>query len=356
MTLPALQPIAAAGLLVTDWCPAACRHCYVSSGPDGRAWMDPADARAHLAALKRLGVPPHGVHVGGGEPFGRFRRLMAVVRAARDAGPGGLAYVETCGFWATSDRLVRDRLRALSGAGVRQVAISADPYHQEHVPPERVRRLHAVACRALGDKGVRARRWKWLAEPRDVAEMGETERRDLFAAFLRRYPERMTGRAARELAALVPRTPTEAVPREPCCQPLLESRHVHVDPGGWVYPGTCAGIALGRATRRRPLDQVLATWRPEASPVVTALASGGPRALAEAAESQGFRPDPAGYADRCHLCWSVRAWMVRTGAGGEELKPEAIYEVRRARSAGTDANQADAAPAASRTSGKISNR
>lgn len=288
--------------------------------------MEIADARTHLAALARLGVHAEGIHVGGGEPLGRFRRLMAIVRAARELCPGGVGYVETGGFWATSDRLVRDRLRALSDAGVRQIAISADPYHQEHVPPERIRRLYEVACRTLGEEAVRARRWKWLAKPRDVAKLSEDERQDLFRAFLARYPERITGRAATELADLVPRAPIDAIPREPCHEPLLARGHVHVGPDGWVYPGTCAGITLGRATRRHPLDAVLAEWPANRSPVVSALAAGGPRALEGLAENRGFRPDPAGYAGKCHLCWSVRRWLVRTGAEFAELRPKKLYE------------------------------
>ena len=56
MPEPELHPISAAGLLVTDWCSARCRHCYVSSGPAGVAWMTVDAAAAHLAALARLGA------------------------------------------------------------------------------------------------------------------------------------------------------------------------------------------------------------------------------------------------------------------------------------------------------------
>jgi hypothetical protein len=135
----------------------------------------------------------------------------------------------------------------------------------------------------------------------------------------------MTGRAARDLAALVDRVPLDEIAPGPCCQPLLEGCHVHVGPQGWVYPGTCAGIALGRAGPGRPLDRLLREWRGEGSPIVEALARGGPRALADDARAHGFEPDPQGYAGKCHLCWSVRTFLARAGAGGEELQPEAVY-------------------------------
>jgi len=315
-----LHPITAAGLLVTDWCPARCRHCYVSSGPEGAAWMTVEAAAAHLAALVWLGVAAEGIHIGGGEPFGDFERLLEIVRAARAVG-----YVETNGFWATDADLVRRRLRTLAEAGMMQLSISADPYHQEFVPPHRVRLLYDVAREVLGHDGVRARRWKWLQSARDVAAMPEAARLDLFRTFLARYPERLSGRAAELLAPLLPQRPLKEIPQDGCRKPLLESRHVHVDAAGWVYPGTCAGISLGRATADRPLDRLLVEWRTADSPIIAMLVNGGPRALATFAARHGFQPDAAGYAGKCHLCWAARKALVRAGAAGETLRPETLY-------------------------------
>jgi len=325
MSEPVIAPLSAAGLLVTWACPARCRHCYVNAGPGRPGAMAPEAARAHFAALVRLGVAAEGVHVGGGEPFLDFDRLLAVVRAAREAGLDGIGYVETSGFWAVSAEEVRRRVRSLAEAGVRQVSISADPYHQEFVPPERVRLLRDVAGEVLGGRGVRARRWRWLDEAVDVAALPEADRENLFRTFLGRYPERMTGRAAAHLAPLVERAPAEALSDEGCEEALLGSRHVHVDPEGWVYPGTCAGVVLGRATPALPLDEVLGRWTAARGPRAAALAAGGPKRLLAEAARRGFRPDAAGYAGRCHLCWSLRAHLVRAGAAGDDLGPAVLY-------------------------------
>jgi hypothetical protein len=306
-------------------------------------------ARGHFSALRRLGISADGIHIGGGEPFGRgteadFDRLLAIVRAARQAGLGGVGYVETGGAWvsegearATADPCdpplprrartarVREWLSALAEAGMRQIAISADPYHQEFIPAERVTLLYEAARDVLPSGGVRARRWRWLQSPQDVAAMGENERESLFQSTLERYPERMTGRAAEELAPLARRVPIGEVPDDGCAEALLASGHVHVDPEGWVYPGTCAGIALGRATDKRPLDELLCGWRVGESPRIALLAAGGPKRLLEGSERCGFEADPAGYAGKCHLCWSVRRHLVQSGAGGEDFAPESVY-------------------------------
>lgn len=325
MALPRFMPLEAAGLLITNWCPARCRHCYVCSGPDRTEWMPVEAAAGHLSALARLEVPSGGIHIGGGEPFGDFDRLLAVLRAARDAGLPGVGFVETNGFWATSEATVRGRLAALRDAGMMQISISADPYHQEFVPPECVRLLQEVALDVLGPRGVRARRWKWLERPQNVAAMPEDERQTLFADFLRRRPERMTGRAADCLAPLLAPAPVDALPDDGCRVALLESGHVHVDPDGWVYPGTCAGIVLGRATAESPLDELVGAWRLDRSPLVEHLVSGGPKRLLSAAAEQGFRPRARGYAGTCHLCWQVRRHLVEAGVGGGELQPTWLY-------------------------------
>jgi hypothetical protein len=316
--------ISAAGLLITDWCSARCRHCYVGAGPENSQWMTVEAAAEHLAALHRLGVPAPGIHIGGGEPFGEYERLLAIVRAARPAGLDGIGYVETNGFWADNEKVIRQRLADLAAAGMRQLSISADPYHQEFVPPDRVRRLYEAARETLGPGGVRVRRWKWLKEGHDVSALDEAARQDLFRRFLRQYPERMAGRAAERLAPLADRVPLEALPREGCRQALVESGHVHVDPAGWVYPGTCAGIVLGRAGPDRPLDEVLGAWREGDGSILASLAEGGPTRLLDAATRAGFHPDAAGYAGKCHLCWRVRQALART-ADENSLQPRALY-------------------------------
>jgi len=329
-----LAPLTAAGLLITDWCSARCRHCYVSAGPEGRRWMPVEAAAGHLAALARLGVPAAGIHIGGGEPFGDFDRLLQIVRAARAArqsfGRAGVGYVETGGFWAADEGTVRERIGALAEAGMMQLSISADPYHQEFIPAERVRLLLAVAREVLGPRGVRVRRWKWLQDARDVAAMSEPERLGLFRSFLRRYAERMNGRAAEQLAHLVEQGHQEPFPDD-CREAIIGSRHVHIDPDGWVCPGTCAGIAIGRATADRPLDELVRTWRMEDAPLVAALVEGGPRRLAEYAAGflRGGSGDTPrieeGCADKCRLCWSVRKGLALAGVEKKNLQPASSY-------------------------------
>jgi hypothetical protein len=280
-------------------------------------------ARQHWAALGRMGAEAEGLHIGGGEPFGDYERLVAVVRAAREAGLEGVGYVETNGFWATSDAVVRERLTELREAGMRQISISCDVFHQAFVDPAGPQRLWRVAGEVLGEAGVRARRWRFLQSPRDLRGADETAREAAYRKALAAHPERMTGRAAARLARLLPRRPAGEFCEERCTESLEEAGHVHVDPAGWVFPGTCAGILLGRADERTGLDEVLA--RP-AGKVRRVLAARGPWGLREElAAPFGYADEPEGYADKCHLCTSVRTFLFRSGKFGAELGPREVY-------------------------------
>ena len=114
---------------------------------------------------------------------------------------------------------------------------------------------------------------------------------------------------------------------QPCRQALLRSRQVHIGSGGWIMPGTCAGIVLGWADDRRSVGDC---WRQLNAdhadrPVLASLAGGGPVELAKLAGPHGFVPEGR-YAGKCHLCWSVRRLLYFKGLYRQELGPAGIYE------------------------------
>jgi hypothetical protein len=283
-----------------------------------------------------IAASPHGcrVHVGGGEPFGRWPELIELARRAKSAGLAPLEAVETNAFWATDERIVRDRLAALGAAGLGRLTISADPYHQQFVPIERVRLAARVAGEVLGGDRVRIRWRDWLSDGFDTDGLGEAERRKVFARWASRRRERLNGRAATELARHFQLQPARRLADNPCATQLLRSRHVHVDGSGLVCPGTCAGIVLGQVSTGRDVERL---WRrlsdafaePAGAPpgleVVATLAAAGPVALLNDAVAKGYEPSPDGYAGKCQLCWHLRRWLFEKGYYPGQLGPAIIY-------------------------------
>lgn len=313
-----------AGLCLTDWCNACCESCYMACGPQRSGRMTPADAVTLWGQL--VSASPHGcrVHLTGGEPFGDWPALEETLRLAGREGLAAEA-VETNGFWADGDRIVRQRLAALDELGVERLAISADPFHQQFVTIDRPRRLAELAAEAWGQQRVRIRWADWLEQGQTLLDADEPTRQASFAEWIAQGRDRLNGRAAAGLACLLPGQPWESFTGQSCHHPLLRSKHVHVWPDGAIMPGVCAGIVLGNAldTPAGELWQQLADdWAQR--PIVGSLAGGGP---VELARRQGLADALAGwrFASKCHLCWVVRTMLVILGRGGSELAPAWLY-------------------------------
>jgi hypothetical protein len=324
-----------AGLMLTYWCNARCASCYLCCGgesePDGEMSIEQA-----LDTWRQLiDASPHGcrVHLSGGEPFGDWPRLIELCRQAQARGLGPLDKVETNAFWASDDAICRQRVAALAEAGMRKIAISADPYHQQFVPIERCRRLARVGEELLGAARVQVRWRDWLAEGGDTDGLSDDERRGLFLRYAAGGRDRLAGRAAL-LATDLPLKPPGHFSDDSCRDSLLRGRHVHIDGGGLVMPGTCAGIVLGRmgsadAVGLGPPVSVGSIWQSLSEDVtgrliLEPLVEAGPCGLLPRATAIGFVPDE-GYASKCHLCWSLRRFLWAQGIGHEELGPGRLY-------------------------------
>lgn len=324
-----------AGLLLTYWCNARCASCYTCSSPSARTDMS---VEVGLELWKGLiSASPHGcrIHISGGEPFGRWETLIELAKQANSAGLAPLEAVETNAYWARNEKIIRERLTALHDAGMFRLKISADPYHQQYVPIERARLLARLAEEILGKERVRVRWEDWIKEGFDTDSLPLEERQRVFATYARKGRDRLTGRAARELARLLPLKPPECFADNPCWSALLRSRHVHIDGDGVICPGVCTGIILGIADSSKSIDGIWQNlWynfaddniEEQNDDIMVTLARFGPVALMKQAERLGYAIRPDGYASKCHLCWDVRCWLFENGYLTGRLGPASVYK------------------------------
>lgn len=318
-----------AGLMVSYWCNAKCAFCYVYSAPDRGGDMRIADAVRFWQGLQRqadAGGKRMKIHLAGGEPFGDWPRLLGIVRAARDAGLPPLEKIETNAFWATDEHLIRARLEQLDALGMEMLHISADVYHQEFIPLERVRRLLQVARRVLGKRRVRVRWWDTLLRPVEVRGRSPGAKQAIFLQAALRHADRIAGRAADRLAPLLPRYCAEHFEQEQCRREILDSRHVHVDAYGNVFPGVCAGIVFGNLNDQ-PADALWERLRDRwaDNPVLGAVVRGGSYALMQQARTFGYEPRADGYASKCHLCSDVRQYLFERNVWPDAIGPADCY-------------------------------
>jgi len=301
------------GLILNYQCNAACRHCYLACSPDfNNDYMTAAAAERICTALYAKGI--RSLHIGGGEPFLNFGRLIDVITAVRKSGLS-IEYVETNAFWAKDDDEAIKRLQKLKDAGADNLLISTDPFHIEYVPMSMPLRL-AEICDQIGFKY-----FLWQEKYRDLLshlDLNKTHSRDeLETTYSKTYIKDAVlnqgfnhgGRAMNMYQEALPMMPLDDVLSSVHpCKNLLNTRSIHVD----LYERfglSCTGMAL-------PLSEALSGMAAGKYKVFEILASQGAGELLIYARSAGFVPKNE-YVSYCALCFDIRCFLSTLGIHDE---------------------------------------
>ncbi len=267
------MPLSGLHLLLTYRCTYACDHCFVWGSPNASLTMSAAQVRAALDAAVRLGSVTD-IYFEGGEPFLFYAALLA---GAREAVTRGLRFgVVSNAYWAISEEDAALWLQPLAALGIASLSLSEDRFHGDLPSPE-VRHAAAAAQQLGLHQGVLR------------VELGP----DCASGSVR-----LRGRAARRLAGQVRPGPWDGFTACPY-EDLADPGRVHLDGAGYIH--LCQGLAMGPAGAR-PVDEVMAAYRPREHPIVGPLLAGGPAALVR---EYGLRHEAA-YGDACHLCDHAR--------------------------------------------------
>ncbi len=312
-----------AGLLLTYKCNASCEFCYYNCGPKQNGLMPIDTAVRAWQSLKILAGDTAKIHITGGEPFLYWDHLQQVLEEAKKHDLGKVDLIETNGFWADSAELATKRLKTLDGLGLHHLKISVDPFHQEYVDIEAVRLLVGIATDILGPARVLVRWRKYLETPVKINGLSNEELKRQYVEALKDYPCRFTGRAGGKLAESVASIPAEKLQGQVCKGDFLGAKGVHIDPYGNVFSGTCSGIIIGNVNSK-PLQELWKEFQPGQNEFIKILFERGPAGLLEKAESASYVKAKV-YADKCHLCTSIRQHLFDKGIGGEVFGPREVY-------------------------------
>jgi MoaA/NifB/PqqE/SkfB family radical SAM enzyme len=312
-----------AGLLLTYKCNASCEFCYYNCGPQQNGLMSVDTAISAWQSLKILAGDTAKIHITGGEPFLYWDHLQQVLAQAKKHNLGKVDLIETNGFWATSVEITTKRLKTLDELGMHRLKISTDPFHQEYVDIEPVRLLADIASDVLGPARVLVRWRKYLENPVKMKGLSSEELKQQYISAIRDCPCRFTGRAAGELAKLGASITTESPVCMNCKTDFLAAKGVHLDPFGNVFSGTCSGIIIGNVNHK-PLEDIWKQFHPAQSEFINTLFEQGPSRLLEKTTSAGYKKAKV-YANKCHLCTSVRQFLFDKGLGKSVIGPPDVY-------------------------------
>lgn len=312
-----------AGLLLTYKCNAACEFCYYNCSPQKSGLMPVDMAISAWKSLKILAGENAKIHLTGGEPFLYWDHLCQILSQGQKENLGKVDLIETNGFWATDEKIISQRLKTLDKLGMKRLKISTDPFHQEYVDIEQVRRLANLANEILGAKRVLVRWRKYLDNPVRMKDIPPAERKEQYISAIKDYPCRFTGRAGGKLAELVASTPIESIASMNCKLDFLSAKGVHIDPFGNVFSGTCSGIIIGN-TNQTPLEDIWKRFHPAQSEFINTLFEHGSYGLLEKAEKSGYKKAKT-YAGKCHLCTDIRQFFFENGIEKSIIGPAECY-------------------------------
>ena len=322
-----LTRLTSGGIITNYDCVSRCGHCLYNCGPQrSKNYLDYDVASRICSRIRELGCK--SVHIGGGEPLLRPKKLLNVLVAARDSRLG-IDYVETNSAWFTDPGQAEEILQDLRSHGVHTLLISISPFHNANIPFARVKGVIA-ACRQAG-MAV----FPWVNDFwRDLERLDShtTHSMSEFEAifgrdYLERIPDRywihLGGRALQTFVSCYPRQSiSEILVDSPlnCARALSDTSHFHIDLYGGYIPGLCAGLAINMQDLGRGLPS-------GKYPLLDVLATTGIRGLYKlATDNYGYRPKKAGYLNHCDLCTDIRIFLQRQ-PGGQflELAPRGFY-------------------------------
>ena len=320
-----------AGLLLTYKCNAKCEFCYYNCSPEQGGLMPVDMAINAWQSLKELAGDSAKVHITGGEPFLYWEHLLEILQEAKKNNLGPVDMIETNGFWATDEKIIKDRLKILDGLGMRRLKISCDPFHQEYVDIEPVRRLAKTAKEVIGQDRVLVRWEKYLPDrqagldkPIEMKNISADERNKRYVEALKDYPCRFTGRAAGMIAELVASQTVEQIAIRNCSNAFLDAKGVHIDPYGNIFSGTCSGIIVGNIAKRS-LAEIWQNWQPSNDKLIETLFNLGSAGLLDEAINAGYTQSKL-YAGKCHLCTSIRQFFFDKGLYETVVGPAECYQ------------------------------
>jgi MoaA/NifB/PqqE/SkfB family radical SAM enzyme len=312
-----------AGLLLTYKCDASCEFCYYNCSPKQGGLMSVETAINCRRSLNELAGDNVKIHITGGEPFLYWDRLTEILREVKKQNLGPVDMIETNGFWATDEKIIKNRLNTLNELGMNRLKISCDPFHQEYVDIEPVRQLAKIAKELLGPKRVLVRWEKYLEQPVDMKNASAEERDKRYVETLKDYPFRFTGRAAGHIATLIAKDTVEQISKLNCSNAFLGAKGVHIDPFGNVFSGTCSGIIFGNVNKQS-LTEIWRSWQPGNDKIIEPLFHCGPAGLLDEATKPGYKPLER-YAGKCHLCTSIRQFFFTKGLYKFVIGPAECY-------------------------------
>jgi len=295
--------------VVTYACNGRCKHCC--NAPRRAEFPRHIDRSLAVEIARKVGLKfrPESIMTFGGEPLLYPEIVCAIHKEAANVGIPRREVI-TNGYWAESATKTKETARNLADAGVNEIDISVDAFHQEHIPLKIVRNT-AEACLEVGIKEVH---WNpcWLVSRDDenqynretkqiLKELEDLDIRETEGNFVE--PD---GSALVNLKGFLPqkrKLPEGRCGDMPYTYPLDFVRAICIEPDGRV--AVCKDFYAGDASKT-DVVRIVEDYDPFKIPEMKGIIEDGMEGLANLARKKGIDLDPEGYYSICHMCTDIR--------------------------------------------------
>lgn len=293
--------------LLTFKCNSQCKHCSYKAGPEMKGFIKSESIKKYLFELEDT-HPLQSITVHGGEPFLYFKQLKYALEKGKELGIPRRGTI-TNGYWAENPSIAKKKLRELKDVGLTQITFSADSFHQEYIPLNRVKTAITSAV-TLAFENI----WvdSYFLEDFEANNPFNDKTREIVNQLeeiqnieINKYLLGYEGRGS-NLTKYV-KLKTE-IPSGKCPLPfwiggdLTAPTTVEIDYEGNIT--LCPGISIGN-TNNKPLDEILQDYECSSHPILSRIADKGPIGLVELAEEKNCLITQP-FADECHVCYEMR--------------------------------------------------
>jgi|SRR5271157_3358582 len=303
--------------IITCLCNSNCRHCQTGGDERRKKLPNHIDKDLAVEVVRKVGerYKPKSIMTFGGEPMLYPDVVYAIHSAAvREEIPA--RQVITNGFWSGKRNETLQIAENLSKAGINDVGISVDCFHEEFIPLERVRE----AAQALLKAGVQHIEWNpcWvISEDDNNAYNSRTKAilkklQDLPVEIGEGNVVRPGGRATANLKEFLPKKtlmPEGKCGEMPYMEKLDSVKGICLEPDGRI--AVCNEFYIGNASEIDVIE-LLERYDPYKIPEAKALVEDGIKGLLRWAMTKSVKPDPGGYYSICDMCTSIRKHVAKS--------------------------------------------
>ena len=294
--------------IVTFQCGGKCKHCQ--SGADINKHGSHRHVLSEYAgdAVKKIASAYEvtSVMTFGGEPLYYPEVTAAIHKAATGCGIK-TRQILTSGFFTNSAEKSGLVANALADAGVNNLLLSVDSFHQEHIPLEPVYQFARDIINAKIPNATLYPAWLVSKEHQNPYNAKTKELLKKFSdlpILVDEYENQiaLVGRAAKLLGAYYEQPRLTLSAEEPHkCAEVLSVTNISIVPNGDLM---VCGFVIGNIYEEDVLD-IIARYNPYENKAMLAIIQGGVFELVDYAEKQGITVDAFNCYDACDLCVSL---------------------------------------------------